>query len=93
MNQFPQALYRAGGAEKLDAGMFTTVLVLDAEQQAARLADGWHETQEAALAAKQADEDKPTRAELEQKASELKLKFDGRTTDKKLGDLIAAKLG
>ena len=34
----------------------------------------------------------PTRAELEQKANELGLKFDGRTSDKKLGDLIAATL-
>jgi hypothetical protein len=34
----------------------------------------------------------PTRAELEQKATELGLKFDGRTSDKKLRDLIAATL-
>ena len=33
-----------------------------------------------------------TRAELEAKAKELGLKFDGRTTDKKLGEQIAAKL-
>ena len=34
----------------------------------------------------------PTRAELEQKARELGLKFDGRTTDKRLGAMIAAAL-
>lgn len=34
----------------------------------------------------------PTRAELEAKAKELGIKFDGRTSDKKLGDQIAAKL-
>lgn len=34
----------------------------------------------------------PTRAELEQKAKELGLKFDGRTTDKKLAALIAEKV-
>lgn len=34
----------------------------------------------------------PTRAELEQKATELGIKFDGRTGDKKLGELIAAAL-
>lgn len=39
-----------------------------------------------------ADDAPVTRAELEAKARELSIKFDGRTTDKKLGDLIAAKL-
>lgn len=34
----------------------------------------------------------PSRAELEQKAKELGLKFDGRTTDKKLAALIAAEV-
>lgn len=34
----------------------------------------------------------PTRAELEQKATELGIKFDGRTSDKKLADLIKATL-
>ena len=34
----------------------------------------------------------PTREELEAKASELGLKFDGRTSSKKLADLIAAEL-
>ena len=35
----------------------------------------------------------PTRAELEAKAIELGIKFDGRTKDKKLGQLIEDKLG
>lgn len=34
----------------------------------------------------------PTREELEAKAKELGIKFDGRTRDKKLGQLIEAKL-
>lgn len=34
----------------------------------------------------------PTRAELEQKATELGIKFDGRTTDKKLAAKIAEAL-
>lgn len=37
-------------------------------------------------------ESPPTRAELEQKATELGIKFDGRTGDKKLGEMIAEKL-
>ena len=35
----------------------------------------------------------PTRAELEAKATELGIRFDGRTKDKKLGQLIQDKLG
>jgi hypothetical protein len=34
----------------------------------------------------------PTRAELEAKATELGIRFDGRTKDKKLGQLIEDKL-
>ena len=44
------------------------------------------------VAAALADNAKPTRAELEQKATELGLKFDGRTSDRKLSDAIEAKL-
>lgn len=35
----------------------------------------------------------PTRAELEFKAKQLGIKFDGRTKDKKLGQLIQEKIG
>jgi hypothetical protein len=39
------------------------------------------------------DDAPPTRAELEAKATELGIRFDGRTGDKKLGQLIQDKLG
>ena len=39
------------------------------------------------------ENDMPTREELETKATELGLKFDGRTSDKKLTKLIAEALG
>lgn len=39
------------------------------------------------------DDAMPTREELEIKATELGLKFDGRTSDKKLTKLIAEALG
>lgn len=39
-----------------------------------------------------ADDAPPSRAELEQKATELGLKFDGRTTDKKLFERIEEAL-
>ncbi len=42
----------------------------------------------AKVEAEQDDNSPPTRAELEAKATELGLKFDGRTSDAKLGKLI-----
>ena len=39
-----------------------------------------------------ADDAPPTRAELEAKATELGIRFDGRTRDKKLGQLIQDRL-
>jgi hypothetical protein len=48
---------------------------------------------EAVVPVAQADEDAPpTRAELEAKATELGIRFDGRTRDKKLGQLIQDRL-
>jgi len=38
------------------------------------------------------DDAAPTRAELEAKANELSIRFDGRTRDKKLGQLIQDRL-
>ena len=46
----------------------------------------------AAAAAVPGDDAPPTRAELEQKARELGVKFDGRTGNKKLAALIAEQL-
>jgi hypothetical protein len=43
--------------------------------------------------AKESEDDAaPTRAELEAKATELGIRFDGRTKDKKLGQLIQDRL-
>ena len=39
------------------------------------------------------DDAPPTRTELEAKATQLALKFDGRTSDKKLAHIITKKLG
>ena len=61
------------------------------------LANGWYLTTcEAKAAAEKPAEpiEKPlTREEIEAKASELGIQFDGRTTDRKLSALIAEKLG
>lgn len=101
-NQFPQMLYKAGGLEQIHGGSFSTVIVPDAEMRDAALADGWSERTDTALdlvarpAAKPAEPivstAEPTRAELEQKATELGIEFSRLIGDAKLAERIAAKL-
>ena len=106
MNDFPRMLFRCPGSEPMHGGHFATRIVADADEQASALADGWHLTTPEAKAAHEAPsnesdvngrertetDEPPTRAELEQKAAELGIAFDGRTSDKKLGEKIAAAL-
>jgi hypothetical protein len=103
--EYPRILYRVGTACELESGAYDWAAAKNAEHMAELLADGWHLDQYAAKDAgaeavsewiepePEAPADHPpTRAELEQKATELGLKFDGRTGDKKLSALIAAAL-
>lgn len=95
-------MYKAPGPHEIHGGHFDYTIV-DADEEGAieaAKADGWFETTDEAKAA--ADEAKakreaelnapPSREELEAKAKELGIKFDGKTSDKKLADLIAASL-
>lgn len=95
-------LYKCPGPHEIHGGHFDYTIV-DADEEGAidaAKADGWFETTDEAKAA--ADEAKakreaelnapPTRAELEAKANELGIKFNDKTSDKKLSDLIAASL-
>lgn len=113
-NTYPLMMYRAGGSEPIHGGHFATLIVGNADEQAAAIGDGWFlTTDEAAEADKQAKAKvlaeaearsiaaaqalvdanaQPTRAELEQKATELGLPFDGRTSERKLRDMIAAAI-
>lgn len=52
----------------------------------------WREIVKAPPQEPEPDDTAPTREELEAKATELGIKFDGRTKDKKLGQLIQDKL-
>ncbi len=97
--EFPRLLYRVGTAWTLESGTYDLATAKDAEHMAELQADGWHPDQYAAKAAAEAapaedpdDDAPPTRDELEAKARELGIKFDGRTGDKKLAALIADKL-
>lgn len=96
-------VYRVGEKLALESGTYD-VRVINADEWEQAQADGWHLDQYAAKAAQEAaskpapadvpgDDAPPTRAELEQKAQELGIKFDGRWGDKKLSEAIAAKLG
>jgi hypothetical protein len=62
-----------------------------AEQAAAAEAQAQAQAQEV-LDIEPVDESAPTREELEAKATELGIRFDGRTKDKKLGQLIQDRL-
>jgi len=62
-----------------------------AEQAAAAEAQAQAQAQEV-LDIEPVDDSAPTREELETKATELGIRFDGRTKDKKLGQLIQDRL-
>lgn len=94
-------VYRVGAMVALESGSYDWRIVSEAEWPQAQ-ADGWHLDQYAAKDASEAppsedpatdDAAAPTRAELEQKATELGLKFDSRMGDKKLAAKIAEALG
>jgi len=76
-------------------GKETIVDAADTESFAALLADGWADTPTKKAVEPKTEAPKelpPTRAELEAKGKELAIKFDGRTSDNKLAQLIAEKL-
>lgn len=88
---YPKALFRAPGEEVIEGHRVTSRVVKTADEHEAALADGWHETVDAAASDPQ-DNKPPTRAELETKAVELGINFKPSTSDKKLAANIAAKL-
>jgi hypothetical protein len=90
---FPRMLYRSGTAIVLESGKYDFRIVTEDEYKQA-IAEGWHLDQYAAKAAaeKPIQFPEPTRDEMEQKAKELGLKFDGRTGDKKLIAMIEEAL-
>lgn len=100
MDHFPKMLYRypsiGEGAQALQDGLYDTRIVGSKAEGDEALAAGWHETPPEARnpgeSAPKTDEAPPTRAELEAKAAEIGLAFDGRIGDKKLLAMIAEKL-
>jgi len=89
---YPAFVYKAPGVNQCQGGSFDYVVVNDDEERADKLANGWFGSIPEALKGESdqseeapADEEsEPTRAELEAKATELGIAFDGRTSDAKL---------
>lgn len=104
MSQFPTFVYKAGGGPgKYKRKRYQYRAVEDEAERQLMLSQGWLATKEEAcgfgapkVEVKEAevveDETPPTREELEQMAKELEIKFDGRTSDKKLIALIGEKV-
>lgn len=98
----PTIVYKASGPHQRLGGTFDYKGVNTQEEFDAAIESGWYADYaemlkpnkgEANTQTKDAVSDAPpSRAELEQKAAELGLKFDGRTGDKRLGELIAEAL-
>jgi hypothetical protein len=100
--EFPSMVYKVPGKHVRPHGTYDFTGVNDAEELQAKLKDGWFsslpeaidskETVSVAEAKESDDIAPPTRQELEEKATELGIKFDGRFSDKKIAQLIEAAL-
>lgn len=91
--EFPRLVYKTPGTNPMQGGTYACKAVADHEELTAALREGWYATLPEAAEGKHIIEEEteapdddapPTRAELEEKARELGIKFDGRTGDKAL---------
>lgn len=88
---FPTLVYRTPGPHFAATGTYDYRGVADPSQMEEAMSYGWFKSLPEALAGAHAqteDDSVPTREELEAKAVELEIKFDGRTTDKSLAEKI-----
>lgn len=103
MIEFPALVYKAEGKFQRPGGGYSWTCVTSEEELTKKLSEGWFASLDEAverinspvkapLAAVEVDDAPPTREELEIKATELKIKFDGRFSDKKLCQLISEAL-
>lgn len=99
MDKYQDMVYKNGGPYARKGGTYDTKGVNSREEHDEALKNGWFNTLPEAIAGKAAvvelppDEKPPTRAELEQKAKELNIKFSKSTTDEVLAANIAKALG
>lgn len=95
MSQYPKMVYKVPGKTQGNGGVtFDYEIAADEQSEQAMIKAGFALTLQAAIDGDiPSDDAGPTREELEAKATELGLKFDGRTSDRKLGALISEALG
>ncbi|MEY4761252.1 MAG: hypothetical protein RLZZ200_1108 [Pseudomonadota bacterium] len=99
MEKYQDMVYRCPGPYSRAGGTYDTKGVNSRAEHDAALNDGWFNTMPEAIAGNAsvvetpADDKPPTRAELEQKATELGIKFDKKTKDEDLAKKIAGALG
>ena len=91
--KFPRFVYSSPGPHKCVYNRklsYDFVSVANEEEFNKRISMGWFASSEEAVKGepKPQIEPPPTRAEMEQMARSLSIKFDGRTSDKKLLSLI-----
>jgi len=102
MTEFPALVYRVPGKHLGAGGTYDFEGVNNAEELEAKLKEGWFWSLTEAIDSKQTapvveavkvdDIAPPSRQELEEKATELGIKFDGRFSDKKISQLIEETL-
>jgi hypothetical protein len=98
MTEFPAMVYKVPGKHVRPYGTYDFAGVNNTEELEAKLKEGWFSSLTEAIdtkkvetvvkAVKTDDVAPPTRQELEEKATELGIKFDGRFSDKKIEQLI-----
>lgn len=99
MSDFPRMIYQAGSQEEMHGDRYDYMIVGDQDALDVMMANGWYMTTTEAREASNkavmpsAADSELVRDELESRASELGIKFDGRTTSRKLNTLIIEKLG
>lgn len=92
---YPTIVYRCPGDHQMPGGTYSYLGVKDEDAMKEAIKDGWCKTLEEAASGKPskseapkveevAEDAAPTRAELEQQADELGIKYDGRTSEAKL---------
>ena len=96
MTDFPTLVYKDKGPYQRQGGTYDYRAVQDQSAYDHALTNGWRASLGEIVDCKPvqdpADDAPPTREELEAKATELGLKFDGRTGDKKLSSMITEAL-
>lgn len=94
----PTLVYKSPGNLKHATGKTYRYIGVETQEQLSKaIAEGWFVSKVEAIFGKKvevvADDAPPTRLELTTKADELGLKYDGRTSEKKLLIMISDALG